>query len=140
MLGFSILPQEEISPIRNAVETVDQKIQQLRRLIGELSRNTNQNINPLSMALNGVIDAAVMGGIAKYQEAFLNDGYLLSNPDDEDYVNALQRVITQQVRFLSKVTKISFQIPIDVEFGLWLDFNVVVQTLTVVLQKGVCIL
>lgn len=49
------------------------------------------------MALNGVIDAAVMGGIAKYQEAFFSDGYLLSNPDDEDYVNALHRVIIQQV-------------------------------------------
>ncbi|KXJ24494.1 Dedicator of cytokinesis protein 1 [Exaiptasia diaphana] len=91
---------EEISPIRNAIETVEQKNQQIRSLISRLSTEPNQNINPLSMTLNGVIDAAVMGGTAKYQEAFFSDGYILSNPEDEVFVNELYRVILLQVRIL----------------------------------------
>lgn len=31
-----------------------------------------QNINPLTMCLNGVIDAAVNGGLARYQEVWMN--------------------------------------------------------------------
>lgn len=90
--------QEEISPIRNAIETVEKKNKQLRSLISRLSSRPNQNINPLSMSLNGVIDAAVMGGTAKYQEAFFSDGYILSNPDDQDYVDLLEDAIRKQVK------------------------------------------
>lgn len=52
------------------------------------------------MALNGVIDAAVMGGTAKYQEAFFSDGYILSNPDDQEYVEQLGDAIRKQVKSL----------------------------------------
>ena len=52
----------------NAVETVESKNKELGRIIARLSADKTQSINPLSMILNGVIDAAVMGGIAKYEE------------------------------------------------------------------------
>ena len=42
------------------------KNQELKTLISRYKKNSQQNINPLSMALNGVIDAAVMGGITNY--------------------------------------------------------------------------
>lgn len=45
---------------------MEQKNQELKTLISRYKKNPKQNINPLSMALNGVIDAAVMGGIANY--------------------------------------------------------------------------
>ena len=32
------------------------------------------NVSDLSMNLNGIIDAAVMGGITKYREAFFDGG------------------------------------------------------------------
>ena len=45
------------------------KNQELKTLISRYRKNPQQNINPLSMALNGVIDAAVMGGIQNYTKA-----------------------------------------------------------------------
>ena len=47
---------------------MESKNKELDRIITNLSSDRNQSINPLSMILNGIIDAAVMGGIAKYEE------------------------------------------------------------------------
>lgn len=51
-----------------ALETMQSKNQELKTLISRYKKNSQQTINPLSMALNGVIDAAVMGGIANYNK------------------------------------------------------------------------
>lgn len=67
-MTFSMPFQVEISPLLNAVETVESKNRELDRIITNLSSDRSQSINPLSMILNGIIDAAVMGGIAKYEE------------------------------------------------------------------------
>ena len=69
--------QIEISPLQNAVETVESKNKELDRIITNLSSDTTQSINPLSMILNGIIDAAVMGGIAKYEEVSTHLIFLL---------------------------------------------------------------
>ena len=37
-------------------------------MTSELSSNSQMSINPLSMLLKGVIDAAVMGGISNYDK------------------------------------------------------------------------
>ena len=37
-------------------------------MIGRFKADTKANLNPLSMLLNGVIDAAVMGGISNYEK------------------------------------------------------------------------
>lgn len=42
------------------------KNQDLKMLTSRYRKNSQQSINPLSMALNGVIDAAVMGGVVNY--------------------------------------------------------------------------
>lgn len=48
---------------------VENKNQELRTLISQYQhKQLHGNINLLSMCLNGVIDAAVNGGIARYQE------------------------------------------------------------------------
>lgn len=66
--GF-IYFQVEVSPLENAIYVVENKTQELRTLISQYQhRQHHGNINPLSMCLNGVIDAAVNGGIARYQE------------------------------------------------------------------------
>ena len=58
-----------MSPLENAIYVVENKTQELRTLISQYQhRQHHGNINPLSMCLNGVIDAAVNGGIARYQE------------------------------------------------------------------------
>lgn len=59
--------QVEISPLANAVESMVTKIKEIRERTVAAEQNAEQ-LNPLSMILNGVIDAAVMGGIAVYEE------------------------------------------------------------------------
>lgn len=62
-------PQVEVSPLENAIQVVENKNQELRALISQYQhKQVHGNINLLSMCLNGVIDAAVNGGIARYQE------------------------------------------------------------------------
>lgn len=52
---------------------VENKNQELRTLISQYQhKQLHGNINLLSMCLNGVIDAAVNGGIARYQEVSAN--------------------------------------------------------------------
>lgn len=57
-----------MSPLENAIEVLENKNQQLRTLISQCQTRQMQNINPLTMCLNGVIDAAVNGGVTRYQE------------------------------------------------------------------------
>ena len=62
-------PQVEVSPLENAIYVVENKNHELRTLISQYQhKQLHGNINLLSMCLNGVIDAAVNGGIARYQE------------------------------------------------------------------------
>lgn len=64
-----VLTQVEVSPLENAISVVENKNQELRTLISQYQhKQLHGNINLLSMTLNGVIDAAVNGGIARYQE------------------------------------------------------------------------
>lgn len=65
----SAVLQVEVSPLENAIQVVENKNQELRTLISQYQhKQMHGNINLLSMCLNGVIDAAVNGGIARYQE------------------------------------------------------------------------
>lgn len=66
----SPLFQVEVSPLENAIEVIENKNLQLRTLITQCQSRQMQNINPLTMCLNGVIDAAVNGGLARYQEVW----------------------------------------------------------------------
>ena len=49
--------------------------------------------------LQGVIDAAVNGGIAKYQDAFFSAEFLRENPERGDDVARLQRMMLDQVGY-----------------------------------------
>lgn len=66
--------QVEVSPLENAIEVIENKNLQLRTLIAQCQTRQMQNINPLTMCLNGVIDAAVNGGLARYQEVSIVKG------------------------------------------------------------------
>ena len=43
---------------------------QTRALIDRHKTDSNMNINPLSMKLGGIIDAAVMGGVTNYEKVW----------------------------------------------------------------------
>jgi len=57
-------------------------------------------LNLLRINLQGIIDANVMGGIAKYQEAFFVPEFITSQPEFTEYVYKLRALIYDQVRFL----------------------------------------
>uniref|UniRef100_G3N402 Dedicator of cytokinesis 3 n=1 Tax=Gasterosteus aculeatus aculeatus TaxID=481459 RepID=G3N402_GASAC len=89
----------EVSPLENAVSVVENKNQELRTLISQYQHKQLQgNINLLSMTLNGVIDAAVNGGIARYQEAFFDKEYITSHPEDTEKITQLKDLMQEQVR------------------------------------------
>jgi len=87
----------EISPIENAIIAMSDKNMDLMKLITEKQQNTGMSLNPLSLILSGVIDAAVMGGTDKYREAFFTPKYLEENPDNHHLVVDLQKLISKTV-------------------------------------------
>ncbi|XP_070611617.1 dedicator of cytokinesis protein 4 [Erythrolamprus reginae] len=90
----------EMSPLENAIEVLENKNQQLRTLISRCHTRQMQNINPLTMCLNGVIDAAVNGGVARYQEAFFVKEYVLNHPEDGEKITCLRELMLVQAQIL----------------------------------------
>ncbi|KAI6650436.1 Dedicator of cytokinesis protein 2-like [Oopsacas minuta] len=90
----------KISPLENALQTVELKNKEIESLISKYKKDPGLSINPLSMALNGVIDAAVMGGISNYQKAFFNDNYLIEHPEHNEFVQQLNVLIVNQIEVL----------------------------------------
>ncbi|GAB6029592.1 hypothetical protein CHUAL_005335 [Chamberlinius hualienensis] len=92
---------EELSPIEYACESVCNKNRELSRLISLYSSDTkHSNINPFSMLLQGIIDAAVMGGISKYQNAFFTLDFSVKNQPLVGKVEQLKELIFEQVNIL----------------------------------------
>ncbi|KAJ3127545.1 hypothetical protein HK098_006223 [Nowakowskiella sp. JEL0407] len=115
----------EISPIKNAVIAVRAKNRQLRELevtYEELAQNagvwppiprktvglqteinesnnsnSNINVNPFTMAINGAVDAPVNGGLPMYRKAFLSDRFRKSNLDSTAMVEMLEAAVEEQV-------------------------------------------
>ena len=86
-----------MNPLEIALETVESKNREIHTLNGRYNADKALNINPLSMLLNGVIDAAVMGGIANYDKIFFNEMYTKENPAHADGVKELRALIEEQV-------------------------------------------
>ena len=76
---------------------MDKKNRELRILIDKYKSGRESDANPLTMQLKGTVDAVVMGGIKKYEEAFFSDEYVRNNPSDGDNITYLKRVIVDQV-------------------------------------------
>ena len=83
-----------VPPVVHACEAIEGKN---REIVQMLADPLDQPVQKLSLSLQGVIDAAVNGGIAKYQDAFFSAEFLGENPDRADDVARLQRVMLDQV-------------------------------------------
>ncbi|KAG8186361.1 hypothetical protein JTE90_026781 [Oedothorax gibbosus] len=90
----------ELSPITHACETVEHMNRELRKLIAQYTAEPRRSISPLSMRLQGVIEAAVNGGIAKYQEAFFTLEFSLQNPEETHKIIKLKSLILEKVQIL----------------------------------------
>ncbi|KAJ6255717.1 dedicator of cytokinesis [Anaeramoeba flamelloides] len=91
----------EISPIQNGINSIKQKNIELISIITKYQTETILNINPLSMILNGIIDAPVNGGIYMYVNAFLEEQYLLNNPKHEDLIIKMKKMLVKQLKFVN---------------------------------------
>lgn len=90
---------EEVPPVKFACETIDSVNKNLKLLINQYTNEPKRNINPLSMRLQGTIDANVMGGISKYQSAFFSQDFVQNNPQYYSHVLHLHSSINHQVRY-----------------------------------------
>jgi len=97
----------ESSPPEVAFKAVVDKNKELKELILHYKSITeNEPINPLSMQLQGVVQAAVNGGTDKYKQAFFNDGYLASNPSQVNLISQLKEQLLLQLVILEDGMKV----------------------------------
>lgn len=87
---------QELSPVETAINSLQDKYLAMCDLFGEFDKikpTGNINVNPLTMSLLGVLDAAVQGGMEKYQECFFVPQYVEEFPNEKDNLVILQQSI-----------------------------------------------
>jgi len=92
-----------ISPVENAIQSISEKNIELREKINAVKNVPDDqpvDLNPLTMGLNGILDAAVNGGARMYVEAFLHDDFLKENPKEEKAQKALIQTLRDQQTIL----------------------------------------
>ena len=62
------------------------------------------------MRLNGIIDAAVMGGLRNYEDAFFTDDYLKSHPEHELIISNLKEHIREQIEVMLTYILLVFEL------------------------------
>ena len=74
--------------------------QTLKDLILQHYNDRTLSLNPLSLKLHGIVDAAVNGGISNYEKAFFSDLYLQKHPEDEVLIEKLKMLLAEQIPLL----------------------------------------
>ncbi|XP_031416415.1 dedicator of cytokinesis protein 1 isoform X3 [Clupea harengus] len=97
---------EEISPLENAMETMQLTNEKINNMVQRHLNDTNLPINPLSMLLNGIVDPAVMGGFTNYEKAFFTDKYTQDHPEDREKIDKLKDLIAWQIPYLADGVRI----------------------------------
>ncbi|KAI5714160.1 hypothetical protein M8J76_011912 [Diaphorina citri] len=99
---FPVISTEtfHISPLRCAIETMESTNRSLKELILSHKNDSSLALHPLSMKLNGIVDAAVNGGIVNYETAFFSSDYIHSHPDDTAHITKLRDLIASQIPLL----------------------------------------
>jgi len=78
----------------------------LRELIIAHRNDSTLPLNPLTMKLNGILDAAVMGGVTKYENAFFTSEYLMNHEEDEQLIEMLKDLMASQIPLLDIGVKV----------------------------------
>uniref|UniRef100_A0A673HND7 Dedicator of cytokinesis protein 5-like n=1 Tax=Sinocyclocheilus rhinocerous TaxID=307959 RepID=A0A673HND7_9TELE len=97
---------EEISPLDNAIETMELANEKLSNLVQQQACDRSLPVHPLSMMLNGIVDPAVMGGFSNYEKAFFTEAYIKKNPDHLERIEVLKHLIALQVPLLDEGIRI----------------------------------
>lgn len=101
---------QELNPVEFACETMGNVGKELFELVAQYRSDPRRNINPFSMRLQGVIDANVMGGVSKYQEAFFSDQFLKQHPKQCQNVQRLKSLILEQMQVLETALELHGQL------------------------------
>ena len=94
----------EYSPIENALKTMVGKNKELLMLEATFTGKdaSKLNCNPLTMSLNGSVDAPVNGGVPMYKKAFLLPEFSQKYPDKKEFVPQLADAIDEQIIIISR--------------------------------------
>ena len=87
----------EYTPFQTAINQISEKNGEVIKIIQRLENDPTKSTNDISMNLNGILDAAVMGGIAKYREAFFDGTYLSQYPNEIKLVSKFVDTLKQQM-------------------------------------------
>lgn len=87
----------EYTPFQTAINQIIEKNGEILKIIERLENDPTKSTNDISMNLNGILDAAVMGGIAKYREAFFDGTYLSEFPNEKKIVEKFVITLKQQM-------------------------------------------
>uniref|UniRef100_A0A8C9VVV0 Dedicator of cytokinesis 5 n=1 Tax=Scleropages formosus TaxID=113540 RepID=A0A8C9VVV0_SCLFO len=98
---FEVKSISEISPLQNAIETMEMANEKLGNLVQQQACDRSLPVHPLSMMLNGIVDPAVMGGFANYEKAFFTDTYIREHPEDLERIEVLKHLIALQIPLLA---------------------------------------
>lgn len=92
---------QEISPIENTLNEVEQKTKELASLhfkYAALAKTAQMvSTNALSMSLNSAVDAPVDGGVSSNRHLFFSPDYVARYPERADLVGKLRKAIDDQV-------------------------------------------
>jgi len=87
-----------LTPLQTAVNNLNAKTQELNKLTEACQNDPSHDIRSLSMSVNGVLDAAVMGGVTKYQEAFFDSDYLDEMPQEKELAEKFKDALRSQLQ------------------------------------------
>ena len=73
MLSVALPFQYKVSPIETAIETLDSTNKKLSTAIEQQITDPKTRIGTLGMLLNGVVDAAVQGGVSNWKHFYADD-------------------------------------------------------------------
>uniref|UniRef100_A0A8C2Q7J1 Dedicator of cytokinesis 5 n=1 Tax=Cyprinus carpio TaxID=7962 RepID=A0A8C2Q7J1_CYPCA len=97
---------KQISPLDNAIETMELANEKLSNLVQQQACDRSLPVHPLSMMLNGIVDPAVMGGFSNYEKAFFTEAYMKKNPDHLERIEVLKHLIALQIPLLDEGIRI----------------------------------
>ncbi|XP_065845155.1 dedicator of cytokinesis protein 1-like [Oscarella lobularis] len=110
------LEKVEMNPLEVAIDQMTQSTQKLRETVKKYTGNSSLSVNPLSMMVNGMVEAAVMGGIKNYQKVFFIPQYLTENPQHVRNLETLKSLIREQLTLLESAIEIHGKLaPIDLK-------------------------
>merc|ERR1712130_402130 len=87
----------EYTPFQTAINNLAAKNEEVSKIIERLENDPVKSTNDISMNLNGILDAAVMGGVAKYREAFFDGTYLSEYPNETKIVPTFVNTLKEQM-------------------------------------------